>query len=174
MDIPFDMTNLAGQGAGLVALALCVVAFASRRDDTLLVILLFANIAFAVQYVLFDAWVAAGIAVLVIVRILLARRWPGNWLAMGAILVGNGLVAIFNWTGPIDLLPLLAGTFGTVAMFMARGIPMRLLLVGTAVCWIATNLAIGSIGATLAESMILVTNLITIYRMRRDRQRVTG
>jgi hypothetical protein len=53
-------------------------------------------------------------------------------------------------------------------MFMLRGIPMRLGLILTALCWLVTNVLIGSYGAIIAEVLILVTNLITVGRLGWD------
>lgn len=53
-------------------------------------------------------------------------------------------------------------------MFMLRGIPMRLTLAAAALCWVISNLLAGSIGGTIAESLIFATNVITVLRMRRD------
>ena len=55
-------------------------------------------------------------------------------------------------------------------MFMLEGIAMRWLLAVAAFCWVISNLLVGSIGGTLAESLILVTNLITIVRLYRARR----
>lgn len=46
---------------------------------------------------------------------------------------------------------------------------MRIMLGLAALAWMLNNLAIGSIGGTLAEGMIFVTNVITIIRMARAR-----
>lgn len=159
---------LLGQLVGLVALALCIAAFANKRDDRLLVILVFANVAFAVQFLLLGGWVAGSISSLIVVRILLVRRYKRSRLVMSAMLAATGLVAGLAWQGPLDAVPLLAGLVGTYAMFMLDGIPMRLLLAVGAACWMLANHLTGSLGALLAESLILVTNAATIVRMWRE------
>lgn len=158
---------LLGQTVSLVALALCVAAFASRRDDRLLLLALFANVAFAVQFALFQSWVAAGISALIVLRIALVRRFPGNATVMTAMLIATAVVAALTWNGPRDIPALAAGLLGTYGMFMLRGIPMRAMLAGAAFCWIISNALAGSFGGTLAETLILATNLITIWRIRR-------
>lgn len=157
-----------GQGVSLVALALCLVAFASKRDDKLFVLLIFANIAFAAQFALFESWVAAGISALIVLRIALVRRFPRNLLLMTAMLLATLAVAALTWSGPQDIPALAAGLLGTWGMFMLSGIAMRLTLAVAALCWVISNLLAGSIGGTLAESMIFVTNVITVLRLRRD------
>ncbi|WP_163578039.1 YgjV family protein [Halomonas faecis] len=159
---------LIGQGVSLTALALCVVAFASKRDDRLFVLLLFANVAFATQFALFESWVAAGISALIVLRIALARRFHANRRLMVLMLTATVVIAVLMWSGPRDIPALAAGLLGTYGMFMLRGIAMRLVLAAAAFCWIVSNMLAGSIGGTLAETLIFVTNLITILRLRRD------
>lgn len=159
--------ELAGQAMGFVALVLCVVAFSSREDRRLVSILILGNIAFAAQFALFGAWTAAGVTLVIILRLLLVRRMPGNAVAMTAVLLLTALAAAVTWSGPLDALPLAAGLIGTYAMFMLKGIPMRATMGLVSLCWIITNLLIGSIGALAAEAFILVTNLVTIVRLTR-------
>lgn len=163
-------SDLAGQMAGLVALGLCIVAFSSKSDDRLLAILVLANVAFAIQFAFFGAWVASAISALIILRILLARRLPRHRGAMIAMLLATLLVAALVWQGPADLVPLAAGLLGTFAMFMLRGIPMRLCLAAAAFLWMVTNAVSGSWGALAAEGLVLVVNVVTMIRIARDRR----
>lgn len=158
---------LLGQGVSLMALALCLVAFASKRDDRLFVLLLFANVAFAAQFALFESWVAAGISALIVLRIALVRHFPRHSGLMIAMLLATLAIALLTWSGPQDIPALAAGLLGTWGMFMLRGIAMRATLAGAALCWIISNLLAGSVGGTLAESLILLTNVITMLRLRR-------
>ncbi|MHA6692936.1 YgjV family protein [Devosia sp. A449] len=166
--------ELAGQAVGLLALVFCVAAFASRSDDRLLAILILGNIAFAIQFALFGSWVASGVSAVIILRILLARRMPGSWTGMLATFAVTGTVAAVTWATPMDAFPLAAGLIGTYAMFMLRGIPMRLALAAAGLCWIATNLLIGSVGALAAEAFILAANLLTITRIARGQATQNG
>lgn len=156
-----------GQICGLVALAFCIAGFANKNDDRLLVLLISANVAFALMFAFFESWTASALTVLVIVRITLARKYQRNWPIMLAMLAVNLVVAWFTWKSPTDVFPLAAAVFGTVAMFMLRGIPLRIVLGLAALCWMLNNIVIGSVGGTLAEGMVLVTNLITIIRLYR-------
>lgn len=169
-----SLTSLAGQLVSLVALGLCIVGFASKRDDRLMLLLISANVAFALQFALFGSWTAAVLSLLVIGRIMLARRYVGSWRVLLAVLAVNLVAAVLTWRSPIDLFAIAAAVFGSVGMFMLRGIPMRLMLAAAAVAWMLNNIAIGSIGGTLAEAMVLVTNFITIYRLARMKRRYPG
>lgn len=165
----FSARFIAGQIVSLMALAFCIVGFASRRDDRLFVCLIFANIAFALQFALFRSWVAAAVSALIVLRVVLVRRYKGNSLMMALMLVATVVVAALNWHRWLDLAALTAGALGTVGMFMLEGIAMRLVLAAAAFCWVVNNALISSIGGTLAESLICVTNAITICRLARER-----
>lgn len=162
---------LAGQLFGLVALVICVVAFASKNDDRLLVLLISANVAFALQFAFFESWTAAALTVLVIVRILLARRYMGSKPVMAGVLLASGIAAALTWQSWVDILPMAAMVMGTVGMFLLRGIAMRVCLGLAALAWMLNNLLIGAIGGTIAEGLIVVTNIVTIIRLMRAKRR---
>jgi hypothetical protein len=62
-----------GQLCGLVALGFCIAGFANKNDDRLMVLLISANVAFALMFAFFESWTASALTVLVILRITLAR-----------------------------------------------------------------------------------------------------
>ncbi len=159
---------VAGQTVSLIAFALCVIGFSSKSDRRLFRLLISANVAFAIHFALFASWTAAALTAIIVVRVSLAHRFKGNCWMMGALLLVSGAAAALTWQRPLDALPLTAAILGTVGMFMLHGIAMRVVLAGAALAWTLNNLAIGSIGGTLAEGLILATNLVTIARMSLD------
>lgn len=162
---------LAGQLCGLVALVICVVAFASKNDDRLLVLLISANVAFALQFAFFESWTAAALTVLVIMRIVLARRYLGSKSVMTGVLIASGIAAALTWQSWVDILPVIAMVLGTVGMFLLRGIAMRAFLGLAALAWMLNNLLIGTVGGTIAEGLIVVTNIVTIIRLMRAKRK---
>ncbi|MGF2686865.1 YgjV family protein [Marinobacter sp. DUT-3] len=162
-----SLAAMLGQVCGLIALGFCVAGFANRNDDRLMVLLISANVAFALMFAFFQSWTAVALTVLVILRIALARKFLGSWRIMTVILAVNLLVAAVTWRVPTDVFPLTAAVLGTVGMFMLRGIPLRIVLGLAALSWMLNNIVIGSVGGTLAEGMVLVTNIITIIRLHR-------
>ncbi|BES70552.1 YgjV family protein [Marinobacter nanhaiticus D15-8W] len=148
-----------------------MLAFSSKQDDRLLVLLLSANVAFALQFLFFESWTAAALTVLVIVRIALARRYPGSKKVMTFVLAASGAAAALTWQGWADLPAIVAMVLGTMGMFLLRGIPLRTCLGLAAVAWMLSHILVGSVGGTLAEALVLFTNAVTIYRIHRDKQR---
>lgn len=169
IDLIADMTlaEVLGQVCGLIALGFCIAGFANKNDDRLMVLLISANVAFALMFAFFESWTASALTVLVILRITLARKYQGNWTIMLGMLAVNLVVAWATWKSITDVFPLAAAVFGTVGMFMLRGIPLRIVLGCAALAWMLNNIVIGSVGGTLAEGMVLVTNIITIIRLYR-------
>lgn len=169
--MPDSFSALAGQFFGLVSLILCVGAFSSKRDERLMVLLILANVAFALQFIFFESWTAAALTALVIVRIALARRYPGSLGVMACVLGASLLATWLTWQSLADLPALLAMVFGTTGMFLLRGIPMRVFLGLAALFWMLSQILAGSIGGTIAEALVIITNTITIYRLYRAKRR---
>lgn len=166
--------TLAGQFFGLVSLILCILAFASKKDDRLLILLISANVAFALQFLFFASWTASALTLLVCLRIALARRYRGSKTVMATMLAVSGLASVLTWQSWADLPAIVAMVLGTVAMFLLRGIPMRVVLGFAALAWMLSHILVGSVGGTLAEALALFTNAITIYRLHRAKQRYPG
>ncbi len=164
-------STLAGQLFGFASLVLCVLAFSSKQDDRLLVLLISANVAFVLQFLFFESWTAAALSLLVIARIALARRFPGSAKAMIVVLAASGMASVLTWQSWADLPAMVAMVLGTVGMFLLSGIPMRVLLGLAALAWAVSHVLAGSVGGTLAELLVFSTNAITIYRLYRAKQR---
>lgn len=164
---------LLGQIVSILALGLCIAGFANKDDNKLLLILIAANAAFAMQFALLGSWVASGITCIVIVRILLARLFHRNLYIMCALLIATMATALIGWKDWTDSPALLAGILGTIGMFAFRGIAMRWWLLVAAFCWVLSNIVAGSIGGVIAEGFIMMTNLITIWRLTMDKRRAT-
>ena len=162
---------LAGQFFGLVALILCLLAFSSKQDERLMVLLLAANTAFGLQFIAFQSWTAAVLTGLVMVRIVLARRYPGSKRVLAFVLSASLLAAVLTWQSWIDLAALVAMILGTVGMFMLRGIPMRVFLLLAACFWALSNFLVGSVGGLMAELLVVFTSAVTIIRLYRIQQR---
>ena len=161
-----------GQFFSLVALGLCIAGFANKDDRKLLLLLIAANTAFAAQFALLGSWVASGVTCIVILRIVLVRIYHRNLYLMGAVLLATAGATILAWSDWTDAPALAAGILGTVGMFAFRGTAMRWWLSAAAFCWILSNFVAGSIGGVVAESLILVTNVATIWRIKLDGRRL--
>ncbi|RCK48367.1 membrane protein [Thalassospira profundimaris] len=161
---------LLGQIASFIALGLFIAGFASKDDRKLLLILMAANTAVVAQFALLGSWVASAMTGIVILRILLARHYHGNYPVMISLLLLTIIAACFTWQGWSDAPALIAGLLGTIAMFLFHGIVLRWWLFTAAFFWVLSNLVAGAIGGIIAEALVMIMNLVTIWRLRKDAQ----
>lgn len=75
-----------------------------------------------------------------------------------------GLYQYETWT---DILPL-SSIAASYALFYTKGLPLRLTLLFCTICFIIYNISVGSIGPTIMETLILITNAHTILRIKRN------
>ncbi|WP_201288123.1 YgjV family protein [Psychromonas sp. L1A2] len=67
-----------------------------------------------------------------------------------------------------DLWAVLGMSFGTYAVFVLKGIQMRIGFLLGAMCWLINNILVGSIGGVLLEATLITVNVTTIIRILRD------
>jgi len=68
-----------------------------------------------------------------------------------------------------DLWPIIGTSIGTYSLFCLSGIRMRIGFLIGASCWLTNNILVGSIGGTLLEMTVIMMNMITIFRLYRQR-----
>jgi hypothetical protein len=98
------------------------------------------------------------------VRSSIALKFNSSWLAalFAAIFVAIGFGTAHTVLG---WFPTVACCFGTLGIFILKGVRMRLAFLCATVLWIVNNVVSGSIGGTALECVIFVTNGSTIVRM---------
>lgn len=152
---------------GYAAFVLGVTSFLQKDDRRFKIYMSAECLAYAVHFALLANPTAVASSVISLSRSVLSLYTKAPWVAFVMVALnlalGLGLVeAWWNW------LPLLASCIGTLALFLLSGIRMRLtMLLGTG-CWLVNNILSGSIGGTALELVILITNLRTIYALRRQ------
>jgi hypothetical protein len=162
------------QCVGYVAFVLGVGSFLQKDDRRFKLFMAAECFAYVVHFALLGNPTAVASSTMSVLRSLLALRTRSPWVAAAVIAINLGLG---SWLvrQPSDWLPLAASCLGTFALFLLRGVPMRLLMLGGTGCWIANNVIAGSIGGTALEVVVAVVNLATIARMvREERTRVAA
>ncbi|MES2581839.1 MAG: YgjV family protein [Pseudomonadota bacterium] len=154
------------QWFGYLAFVLGVASFLQKNDRRFKWLMAAECLAYVVHFLMLGIPAAAASAGVSVVRSILSLYTRSVWVALAVVAVnlalGYGLATVWwNWLPPI------ASCTGTLALFLLKGIRMRLaMLVGTTL-WIINNAMAGSIGGTALEVVILVVNIYTIARMVR-------
>jgi hypothetical protein len=156
---------------GFVSLALGVSTFYQKNDKKLKVIMFIFNVNHLLHFILLGSAVSAISAGLSALRTGTSIYTSSKYVAALFIITALSLgIYISNeWW---DLWPILGTALGTYAMFMLRGIKMRVVFLMSSFLWLTNNIIIGSIGGTLLEMSVIIMNSLTIYRMTRDQQSV--
>lgn len=155
------------QSLGLLSFALGIACFYQKQDIKLKQLMVLLNINNALHFFLLGGITACISSLISAVRNALAIKFHSAWLAalFIAITLALGLPLIHH---PADWLPLLGGCIGSYAVFCCTGIKLRVIFLLGALCWLLNNIWLGSIGGTLLETMLLFTNLRTIYLLRKQ------
>ncbi|OLN28719.1 Arginine/ornithine antiporter ArcD [Desulfovibrio sp. DV] len=155
------------QLVGYLAFILGVTAFAQRIDWKLKTLIAVECIAYTVHFAMLGNPAASLSAGLSAVRMFASLRTRSPYLA-AFFLLANLVLGVWlahSWTASFSIA---AGCLGTVGAFFMTGIRLRALLFAATLCWLSNNIASGSIGGTLLESVIAVVNGMTMWRLWRQ------
>ncbi len=154
------------QIVGYVAFLLGVGGFLQKDDRRFKIFNIGQCLAYIVHFALLGNPAAAASAAVSGVRSVAAlkTRSPVVAVAMAAACVAMG--GVFATTA-LAWLPVVGSTVATLAIFLLRGIPMRLALLFSTALWLTNNILSGSIGGCMLEGTIAVANVTTMIRLYR-------
>lgn len=156
-----------GQLFGVLAFLVALYSF-TQKSDIKLKISLIVMFSFQTAHFFFLGSVTGTIANLLnFFRTIISLKT--NYKYIGIVFITINIVwGAFNVNQLIDICPIFGACFGTYAIFYASGIRMRKLFICGAAFWLTNNIYLGSVGGILLEVSVIVTNIITIYRLRND------
>ena len=159
---PFSLA----QSIGYVAFLLGASAFLQKNDRHLKFLNGSQCVFYALHFVLLGNYPASGSLVVSAARSFLSIKTRSRWVA-AFFLVLNVAVGFALVHSRLGWLPIAGGCLATTALFLLRGIPMRLVLLVSTLCWLTNNIVSGSIGGTLLEITIASANVSTMLRLMR-------
>jgi hypothetical protein len=165
-----DQAYSAAQIAGYVAFVVGVVCFLQRDDRRFKQTMVLQALAYAIHFAMLGAITSMASALIALLRTALSMYF--NSLRLALIIVALNLAVgpwlVQQWT---DWLPLIATCIGTLALFLFKGIAMRVVLLFSTLLWLINTILIESIGGIALEVMIGTANIVTIWRLWRERPR---
>ncbi len=156
-----------GQALGFLSFGLGISTFYQKDDRQLKISMLAFNINHLLHFLLLGSTVSAAAAGLSAVRTLASIHTRSKLVAVFFIVVAGGF-GFWIADGIGQLWSIFGTVIGTFSMFVLSGVAMRIGFLLGATCWLINNILVGSIGGTLLEATIIVTNLVTIYRLRKS------
>jgi hypothetical protein len=164
--VTWQQATSPAQLVGYLALALGIVTFAQKDDRRLKLLLVVQSVTYVVHFWMLGEPAASASAFVTALRALAAVKTRSGWVCAFFLLLGAGLGVRFVTTW-FSVLPVIASSIGTIALFNLSGVRMRLALFAATLLWLVNNLMSGSIGGTLLEASIAVANLHTMWRLFR-------
>lgn len=155
---PYALSQL----CAFCALCLGIAAYRSRCDNCLKINIGVSSTFMALHFALLGAWVGTGLCVISAVRYVSSRYTHNDWL-FATLLAAGIIIGLFNFSQPADILPIIAGTLATLAVFKTRGRTMRYVLLGVSSSWLIFNLVHHSVMGMVLEGFYLATNLRNLY-----------
>jgi hypothetical protein len=159
----------AAQWLGYIAFAFGVGCFLQKDDRRFKLFMALECLSYVLHFWLLAVPTAVASSLVSLARSLVAMRTHSPWAAAGfvALLLALG---VWLYSGWVSLLPLAASCIGTLALFLLKGIAMRVVMLGGTLLWVVNNVLVGSVGGTMLEVVVATTNAFTIWRMWRERR----
>jgi len=161
--------QVVAQVFGLLSYVLGICAFYQKDDKKLKIIMVIFNINHLLHFILLGSIVSAFSAILSALRTTTAIYVSSLRIAILFISFGLGF-AFYLADNIWDLWSMLGMSIGTYAVFVLKGIQMRIAFVLGSICWLINNIIVGSIGGTLLEATLISVNILTIMRLLRDQK----
>ena len=164
---------IAGQIVGILVTITVIVIQQLKRRQQILWASVFVNILGALNVLLLDGKLGSGVTVnFVAIAQILVALWHEKKntkesliekIIFLALYVGVG---VMSYTGPLDILAILAAVFYMVAMLQKKEQNIRLCLLANMTSWTIYHGILGSTGI-FAQIAGIVSALIALYRYRK-------
>ena len=158
------------QGIGLVASALVILSFLQKSDQWFKILVGAGAVVFGVHFFLLTAYSGAFVAFINAMRTFTSMRFHNSNKLLYFFLSLYLLAAFVTYEDAIDLLPIISGSIGTIALFKLSGLPLRVAFVFNEIGWLSYAVIVQSIGGMINNSFTLCANLITMYRLLKDKK----
>ncbi|CAH0528820.1 YgjV family protein [Vibrio hippocampi] len=156
-----------GQALGFLSFGLGISTFYQKNDRQLKLLMLIFNINHLLHYLLLGSLISAVAAALSALRTFASIHTQSKRVAWVFISLAV-VLGVFVAEDTSQMWPIVGTVIGTYCMFVLKGIAMRVGFLIGAACWLVNNIMVGSIGGTLLEATLIMTNITTIYRMHRE------
>ena len=163
------MSDLIAQTIGIAAFALIVISVQSNNRKTILATIAAGQILFALHFYLLSAWIAVAMNAIGALRSFVFSRkseskWAENSLWPYAFSGLFWLVLPITWQGYASLLPPIAMTMATIALWSDKTKDMRALLLASRPLWFAYAFIVGSYGGMLTDAFLFMSILVGMLR----------
>lgn len=159
---------------GFIGVCISLFIFQVNKRDSMLKLQMGAAAVYALHFFLLGAITGSSLSIAGGIRnYLFYKQKKRSWLLPAAFIIVFSVVGILTWQGPISLLPVMAMISGTLAFWQKNPKHIRLIALIASPLWLIYNILSGSYPGILAEIVMLLSNVVGIYRfdIRKKAQR---
>lgn len=164
-----SMNQLLVQGIGFLALFLVILSFQKKQRSTILLIMLSGLILFVIHFSLLNAWTGAMMNLIEAGMVFVAykkeaevwaqhKHWPYVFILLFV------LVGLYTSQAAVDILPVIAQSFGALAVWQTKSRSIRSIMLIPRPLWFIYNFTVGSYAGMVAEVFILTSVVTGIMR----------
>lgn len=176
-------TEILAQAIGIVAMAFNILSYQGKKQSTVIALQLVGGALFAVNFFMLGAMVGAILNTIAAIRAILflfkekikCDRLP--WLIGSIAVYCTVYVLSFTTFGTqptignfiLELLPVVGMTATSIGFSLKTAADVRKCGLVSSPSWLTYNIAAGSIGAIICESVTLISIMVGMYRHDRKR-----
>ena len=169
----FGVFYIFSQIFALAATILSLYAFQKRKKIQILNFTVVSAFCSVMHYLFLGAWSGVSIKAVGAIRNIFAayetHRRKTSKIAPLVFVLFYVIAGIFTYQSPISLLPVLAASIYTVAIYFGDAKRIRYTAVFTAGLWLIYSACVFSIVGVLSEAIFIVNDLAAIYRYRKSK-----
>ncbi len=163
--------NLIIQGIGLVGFLFAILSFQNKSRKKILIFILFAQLTFSLHFFLLGAITGFLMNFLAFARTFLFEKrekysWANHQFWIYLFIILFWALGLRNLESFYGILPILAMTFGSIALWNLNAKKVRILMLIPTILWLVYDFMVISIAGVLTELVILFSILIGVFRFK--------
>jgi len=170
----FDVFYLVSQGFALAAMILSLYAFQRRKKVQILNYTVLSAVCSVFHYLFLGAWAGVATKGVGVVRNVFgayeASKHKTSKIAPLFFVSFYIVSGFFTYDSPISLLPVVAASLYTIAIYFGDASKLRRVAVLTSGLWLIYDICVLSIVGIVAEAVFIFNDLIAIYRYRKKKK----
>lgn len=167
-NISFDIVFFA-KALGFIAFLVTCYGYTRVEDNQLRLAVAISSAILSIHFMMLGAWVAAFSLFINAIRNNFSRYYTGfKWFLYFAII--QIIVAYFFYQSGKDLFPVIGSLISGYAVFCARKIFLRTLMLLCTLLWLVNNILLMSYGAIMLDILGIIMNVYGMRKILREQQ----
>ena len=156
------------QVVGFLGSLFVLLSFQKNTNKGILFLQLIGGSFFAVHFILLEAYTGAAMGILGVARNFVffnrEKRWAKSIIWLYLFIFIYVITGLITWENRLSALPVIAITFGTIALWVKDPRLMRFIMLPAPTCWLVYNIANSSISGIVSEVFLLASLIVAIFR----------